>query len=68
MSIFCKIGLPGFVAPLAIGGAVLTLMLVSLTFIDKVCLSDDSCKTCKYILGQCNIKRYTFRGCTFVKK
>ena len=42
MSIFCKIGLPGFVAPLAIPGTVLISMLLSLTFIDKVGYSNGS--------------------------
>ncbi len=40
MSIFCKIGLPGFVVSLALAGAVLVPMVASLTFIDKVGHSD----------------------------
>ena len=36
MTIFCKIGLPGFIVSLAIAGAMLVATFISITIIDKV--------------------------------
>ena len=36
MSIFCKIGLPGFIVSLAIAGSNVLAMILSMTVVDKV--------------------------------
>ena len=36
MSIFCKIGLPGFIVSLAIAGAVFLAMVLSMAVVDKL--------------------------------
>ena len=36
MTIFCKIGLPGFIVSLAIAGALLVATFISIAIIDKV--------------------------------
>ena len=48
MTIFCKIGLPGFVAPLALVAATMVPLVLSLTVVDKVGL-----ETSNVIVGLC---------------
>ena len=36
MSIFCKIGLPGFTVSLAIAASIFLAMILSMTMVDKV--------------------------------
>ena len=55
MTIFCKIGLPGFIVSLAIAGAPLVATFISIAIIDKVGNEVMYYNTCCLLRQQQNI-------------